>query len=58
MYLCDVCAVTVVTSMKSLVPLTPRHPRVQQWIKSFESLQFYNINKKGLSSLNKHIEKM
>ncbi|CAH0724143.1 unnamed protein product, partial [Brenthis ino] len=57
-HLCDICVVTVVTSMCLLVPLTQRHPRVQQWVKLFESLPFYDINKRGLCALNNYIMAM
>lgn len=58
MHLCDICVVTVVTSMCVLVPLTQRHHRVQQWVKRFESLPFYEINKRGLSDLNNYVMAM
>ncbi|XP_045502067.1 glutathione S-transferase E14-like [Colias croceus] len=56
MYLCDVCVMLTVTSLQLLIPITERHRNVKQWLKRFEALPCYEINRQGLERLTHFIE--
>ncbi|XP_041985102.1 glutathione S-transferase E14-like [Aricia agestis] len=56
MTICDLCIIATTTSMETLMPVTRRHDRVMQWMRRFEDLPCYDINKLGVERLRSFVE--